>query len=171
MTERLNCSNCGAPVTRTGRETRVTCTHCQNVTEFPALAPPAGRASQRSDDDDDDDSGGGGRGGIPNIVIIQAPPMAMQQAAAPPPQRILVQGPGMSGPSVVNRPIVIVRRSSPVRIVGPIFFILLFIGVSTYIRMRATHAVESAEKGAEHEEKAAERGGEKGGEKKPPGHH
>jgi hypothetical protein len=151
MTERLSCSNCGAPVTRNGRETRVTCPHCQNVTEFPPV---------RSASDDDDDDGGGRGGGIPNIVIIQAPPMIVpqQQQQQYAPQAVRV---------VHDRPVVIVRRGSGFRIAGPIFFILLFVGISTYIRMRAAHVEESVDK-AEH---GAEHPGEKAGEKKPAGHH
>ena len=34
MAEKLMCSNCGAPVTRTGTDTSVACPHCQIVTEF-----------------------------------------------------------------------------------------------------------------------------------------
>ena len=155
MTERLACSNCGGAVTRNGSETRVTCPYCQNVTE---LAPLASARSNNSDDNNRHGSGGGRD--VPNIVIIQAPPMIVQGQAARTTERV-----------VQNRPIVIVRRSSPFRfILGPIFFILLFVGISTYIRMRAARMAESipaAEKAAE----KAEKGAEKAPEKKPPGHH
>ncbi len=165
MTERLTCTNCGAPITRNGDETRVVCQHCQHVTECAPVAPPAPPAGAARARDDDDD---GGR--VPNIVIIQAP--------APPPQVVtrVVQAPAQApqvvtrvvqAPPVVlqGRPVVIVRRSaSPARIFGPLLVVLFVVGVSFYIRARAAHVAESvhaaeqgAEKAAEKAEKAADK--------------
>jgi len=129
MTERLTCSNCGAPVTRQGTETRVTCTHCQNVTEFAPIA---------SDDEDDDDyEHDHGRGGnhVPQIVIIQG-----------------------GGPSVVRHesPVIIERPSFLPFILYPLIFIALSGGVGGYVHHRASK-VSSAITGAENAVAAAEK--------------
>jgi hypothetical protein len=152
MTERLMCSNCGGPVTRTGNETSVTCTHCQTVTEF----PPVRSASSAADDDEGDNGKRRGRDDgprdVPAIVIIQT-------------------GGGMPQGNV--RPIIVQRRSSFPFFVVPIFFVLVSVGISAFIRARAAKlesAIPSAEKAAERAadkgEKAAEKA-EKAAEKPP----
>jgi len=171
MAEKLMCSNCGAPVTRTGTETSVACPHCQVVTEFPPVPVAAGASGSsgshhhrrdRDDDDDDDDDGR-----IPNILIIQAP--AAQQPVQQIVQRpIIVSGPG-SSTTYVRR-----QRSLASYLVGPIFFIIIFAAVGAYVRSRAAHAVAEAEKGVHEAEKGAheaEKGAEKAPEHKAPAKH
>jgi hypothetical protein len=139
-------------VTRNGRETRVACPHCQNVTEFPLPADMDERHSARGRDD-------GPGPGIPNIVIIQAPPAVVQ--APPAAQRpIIIQRPA----PIIQQRTVVVRRGGMSFIPYLVVFILLSVGVSTYIRMRA--AARSVESSVE---KAVDKGHE--GEKKPPGKH
>ncbi len=148
MTERLTCSNCGGPVTRNGNETRVTCPHCQNVTEFPPLETPGGA-------DDDDVSPREGRGGrdVPAIVIIQSGPTIVA---------------GRSTPGTTS-PIIVRRTSFLPYFLLPIVLILLSAGVTTWLRIRAAHlaaAIPAAEKAAERDMQKAE----KAAERKPPAH-
>ena len=150
MTERLNCSNCGAPVTRNGRESRVTCPHCQNVTDFGSSGSSSSSRDDDSDDDLDVDSSRhhSGSNEIPQIVIIQG-----------------------GGPTIVR------RTSYFPFLIGPIFFILISVGISIMHARAARNAastVNNAEKAVEKAEHAAEKtehAAEKPGEKKPAGHH
>lgn len=150
MTERLTCSNCGGPVTRTGNETRVTCPHCQNVTEFPPL-------ETASDTDNDGaspllDRGGAGRD-VPAIVIIQSGPTVVTGSPAP----------------FTGSPVIVRRRSFLPFFLGPILLILLAVGISTWVRLHAARLAESipaAEKAAEKDLQKAE----KAADKKSPAH-
>ena len=143
MAEKLMCSNCGAPVTRTGTETSVACPHCQVVTEFPPVPAAVGAsgARDRHDRRDDDDNGR-----FPSIVIIQAPAQQPVQQIIQRP--IIVSGPGSSTTYVR-------RRSLASYLAGPIFFIIVFAVVGAYVRSRAAHAVAEAEKGVHEAEKSA----------------
>ena len=126
MTERLTCSNCGAPITRSGNETRVTCPHCQTVTDVPGL---------ESDRDDSSRHHAGGRGSSddgPSILIIQTGPT--------------VVGGGGS---------VVVRRSSSSWI-GSLFVILFVLGIIVFVKMRIAHTEQAIEKAVDTAEKAAE---------------
>jgi hypothetical protein len=150
MTERLTCSNCGGPVTRNGNETRVTCTHCQNVTEFPPL-------DTAGDADDDEESPRQGRGGggrdVPAIVIIQSGPTVVAGGSSP----------------VSTGPIIVRRTSLAPYFLLPIVLILLSVGVTTWLRLRAAHlaeAIPAAEKAAERDIQKAE----KAADKKSPAH-
>jgi len=153
MTEKLMCSNCGAPVTRTGTDTSVACPHCQVVTGFPpvASAAPAGgssggsRRSRRDDEDDDDDDDDDRGGHIPNIVIIQA--------AAPPPQQI-VTAPRIiqSGPIYVRR-----QRSLASMLIGPIVFLVIFVAVGAFIRAKVSKEIPAAERAVKEAERAAKK--------------
>jgi hypothetical protein len=159
MTEKLMCSNCGAPVTRTGTDTSVACPHCQTVTEFPPVASASRSSgssgggggsggSRRSRDDDDDDDDDDDRGGhIPNIVIIQAP------AAAPAPQQIVL-GPRIiqSGPVYVRR-----QRSLASMLIGPIVFLVIFVAVGAFIRAKVSREIPAAERAIKEAEKAAKK--------------
>jgi len=132
MTERLTCSNCGAPITRSGNETSVTCPHCKTVTDVPGLESDRGDSGHRHA------HGGGSDGGDgPSILIIQ------------------------TGPTVVGRGgSVVVRRSSS--FTWPIFVVLMVIGISAYVRMRVAHTEQAIEKAVDKAEKAAERPPPKG---------
>jgi hypothetical protein len=149
MTDRVMCSNCGAPVTRQGSESSLPCPHCQVANDFPvaasaASAPSKGSSrSHRRDDDDGDDRGRG----IPRIVIIQAPPT-------------VGQGPRVvqSGPVYIQR-----RRSMVSYLIVPIIFVLMTSGVVSFIRARAVRLASEIPAA----EKAAERGAEKGAERAP----
>jgi hypothetical protein len=138
MTERLTCSNCGGPVTRTGDETHVTCPHCGQATDIPAPSPVAAPLPVNA--------GGSGYGGgdIPAIVIIQSAPTVFQEN--------LTHG--------VPRPVV-VRTPSILRyIFVPIVFVVIATAITTFVRLRAAHvtqSIEAAEKAVEKAEKAADR--------------
>jgi uncharacterized Zn finger protein (UPF0148 family) len=148
MTERMNCSNCGAPVTRTGNEARVACPHCQTVTEFASHRHVSEPPDSDEDLDDVDSSRhrhvGSGEA-IPQIVIIQ----------------------GGGGTTIVR------RTSYLPFLIGPILFIAISAGIS-FMHMRAARTAASqvagAEKAVEKAEKTAEKA-EKAAEKKPGGHH
>jgi hypothetical protein len=125
MTERLNCGNCGGPLTRAGSESSITCPHCEHATE---VGSPGGR----DDDDDDDDSSSSNRdrGHVPAIIVINA------------------GGGGNSGPSfpspqpVVTRTVVVSRGSS-FSFITPIIFIAIAVSASLAIRHHIMKSIPS----------------------------
>jgi len=136
MPERLSCSNCGAPITRAGTETRGTCTHCQHVTEFPAVES----AHSRNRDHDDDDDASNGHGHIPQIVIIQGGPTVVRSEPT-----VVVSG---GGSSIVSW------------IIYAVIFFSFSGGIGGYVRhrtaaARAASAPVGAENDAEKAQKAA----------------
>ncbi len=134
MSGSLNCSNCGAPITRNGGQTHVICSHCKSANDCP---PDHGSMERRDRGPRDEDEG------IPNIVIIQAGPTVVN-----------------SGPT----PVYVRRRSSSAGLFSVLLSVVLFLAIGAYIRHRVTHAVAEAnsaerqiEKSVEKSEKAAEK--------------
>jgi hypothetical protein len=123
MTERLNCGNCGGPLTRAGRESSITCGHCQHVTD---VGSPGGN---RRDDEDDDDSSSSEshEGHIPAIIVINA------GGGGP--------GPSMPQPQVTRT--VVVRSGSSFSFIAPLIFIAIAVSASLAIRHHIMNSIPS----------------------------